>query len=120
MVASSRVCPVSTRVRRTPVGVCDLDPALPQCPKLQVVLEQLAQQGAALDVEAVLELIVRQHGGVGAVEEGQHRVEPLAAGGEAAGLPLAGWRRAHRGRRPVPRAAISAARPASPCASSLA
>jgi len=101
-----------------PVGGRDIDPALPHRPQVQVVLEQLAQQGAALDVEAVLELGVGEHGGVGAVEEGEHRVEPLTAGGEPARCPVAG--RAHRGARSAASATSSAARPASPWVSSLA
>jgi hypothetical protein len=109
---------------RHPGGVDDIgevEAGFPHRAQVQVVLQQLAQQRAALDVELVLELGVRQLGGLGAVEEAQHGVEPRAAGGEPVGChAVAMSRRAHRGPRPALSAVISAARPASPRASSLA
>ena len=76
-----------------PVGPEDRDRALPLCAQVQVVLQEPAEQLPARHLQVVLQLAVAGRGGLGAVEEGQHRLEPLAAGGEAAGL---GGDRVHR------------------------
>jgi hypothetical protein len=104
------------------VGVEDLDPGLADLPEVQVVLQQLAQQRASLDVQAFLQLGVGQPAGLGAVQEPQHRLEPHPAGGEPGrlDLPRRAGCRGHRLPRAAPRRAISAARPASPAASRVA
>ena len=103
-----------------PVGVGDrVEALLAARPQVQVVLQQPAHQLPPAGVEFGLQLGVLHRGGLGAVEETHHRLERLPAGGE----PGAGLGRAHpRARRPrrAPSRSISAARPASPAATSSA
>ena len=103
-----------------PVGADDRDRALPLRAQLQVVLVELAEQLPAVHLQVVLQLGVAGRSGLGAVEEGQHRLEPLAARGETAGLGLGARCRAHRVPRSASSRPISVARPASPCATSVA
>lgn len=61
-----------------PVGVADpLDPGFALCTQVQVVLEQLAEQLPVVDSKPFLELAVGQCARLLAVQEPQHRLEPV-------------------------------------------
>jgi hypothetical protein len=83
-----------------------------------VVLKQKTKQLTAVDLQVCLQLGVGQRGGLGAIQEGQHCGELLAACTETVGLAHGQLGRAHRVLRRVLTALMSWTRPASPAASS--
>lgn len=89
-----------------PDGVEDVDPALPDDTQVDVVLEQLAQQPAAFDVESAFQLGMVEPGHLLAAEPSQDGLEAIARPGETIGARRCGLP-AHR-----PRPERSAARPA--------
>ena len=100
------------------LGIHHLDPGLPVGTQVEVILEELADQLAALGVEKLFELAVREGDGVVAVHQAQYRREVGLGGGE--GRRGCGQGDDHDRRPAGAKAATSWARPWSPSASTQA
>jgi hypothetical protein len=64
------------------IGIDDVEPRLLGRAQIEVILEQLADQRPALDLEGLLELTVGEAVGLVAVHEPQYRLELGVGGGE--------------------------------------
>ena len=104
---------------RDPLGIHHLDPGFPAGAQIEVILEQLADQLAALSVEELLELTVGEGEGIVAAHQAQYRREAGLGGGEGRGGGC-GQRDDHDRRPTGARATTSCARPWSPSASTRA